>query len=222
MSSANRPALYIGNKTYSSWSLRPWLALRHARIPFDEVVIPLDQPESAARLRAASPGGRVPALHDRGLVIWESIAILEYVADLWPAARLWPEEPVERAVARAVSAEMHAGFAALRQAMPMKLNRAIGPQSPDKVTDAVRADIARVEAIWTDCRRRYGAGGDFLFGRFTAADAMFAPVVTRFRTYAVPLPPVCAEYAQAIWTLPEVQEWVAGAAAETFRMARYE
>jgi len=211
--------LYLGNKNYSSWSLRPWLALRHAGVPFDEVIIPLDQPDTDGRIRAASPAGRVPILHDGELVIWDSLAICEYAAELAPAAGLWPDDRAERARARAVSCEMHSGFAALRTALNMNIRR---PPTVVPRDAAVEADIARIVALWTECRRRSQGAGDFLFGRFTIADAMFAPVVTRFRSYAVPIEGPAAAYAEAMWRLPLLKEWVAAAVAEPLRIEKYE
>lgn len=212
--------LFIGNKNYSSWSMRPWLALRHIGVPFDEVVIPLDRPETHEHILRHSPSGRVPALHATHgeLVIWESLAICEYLAEAFPDARLWPEQASERARARAVACEMHAGFAALREAMPMNLRRTPGPvaRSPE-----VDADIARVVALWTECRARRPRG-DFLFGGITIADAMFAPVVTRFRTYAVALDGPAAAYAEAVAAWPAYSEWVAAGIAEPLSMPRYE
>jgi len=208
--------IYIGNKNYSSWSLRPWLALKHAGAAFEEVMIPLDQPDSAMNLRRRSPSGRVPVLQHGALAIWESLAICEYLAEQFPAARLWPEDRESRAQARAVSNEMHAGFAELRNSLPMDISRRwpLG----NRLAKA-GADVERVTAIWRECRVRFGSrgangAGDFLFGGFTIADAMFAPATTRFVTYAVPLDPVCSAYIAAMQRWPAMQEWVAGAKAE--------
>lgn len=214
-----RPTLYIGNKNYSSWSLRPWLALRHAGIAFDEVVVPLDQPDTAAAIRAVSPGGKVPALRHDDLVIWESLAICEYAAELAPDARLWPEDRAARARARAVASEMHAGYAALRGTLTCNIRR---KPAPVPHTPEIDADIARIVALWEECRAAHRAGGDFLFGHFTIADAMFAPVVTRFRSYAVPLAGAAADYAAAVWAHPAMNEWEAAAFAETLRIPKYE
>ena len=203
--------LVLGNKAYSSWSLRPWLALKRTGVPFEEVVIPLRQPDTRAAILAHSPAGKVPVLRHGERTIWDSLAIIEYLADAHPAARLWPQDPHARAVARAISAEMHAGFLPLRKALPMDLKA----RHPGLAFDAeVEADIARIQAIWRDARARFGADGPFLFGAFTAADAMYAPVVTRFDTYAVALDPVCRAYADAVLTLPEMREWTAAAQAE--------
>ena len=176
--------LVIGSKRFSSWSLRPWLALKAAGLPFDEVEIPLRQPDTKTRLRAVSPSGKVPLLCDGDLVVWDSLAICEHVAERAPAAGLWPDDSAARAVARAVSAEMHAGFPVLRQTCPMdlSLDQPLAEIGPD-----LAAELDRLDALWSDCRARFGAGGPFLFGRFTIADAMYAPVVTRVTTYHQPL-----------------------------------
>ncbi|MGQ9371358.1 glutathione S-transferase family protein [Azospirillum sp. ST 5-10] len=203
--------LVLGNKAYSSWSLRPWLALRHLGASFDEVVIPLRRPDTKARILEHSPAGKVPVLKHGGRTVWESLAILEYLAELFPGAGLWPDEPEARARARAVAAEMHAGFAALRKALPMDLKE----RHPGLTFAAdVQADIARVQAIWRDARDRFGDGGPFLFGRFGNADAMYAPVVTRFATYGVTLDPVCRAYADAVLALPALRDWTAAARQE--------
>lgn len=203
--------LVIGNKNYSSWSLRPWLALRVAGIPFQEVRIPLYRPDTLAELRAWSPSGLVPLLRDGDLRVWDSLAICETLAERFPEAGLWPADRAARAVARSASAEMHAGFAGLRNAMSMNIRR----RYPDKGrTPECLADIERVLAIWRDCRTRFGAGGDFLFGRFGIADAMYAPVVLRFQTYAVALDGVARAYAEAVLALPAMREWIAAAETE--------
>ena len=210
--------LVIGNKNYSSWSLRPWLAMRQAGIAFDEVVIPLYRPESKAALLAQSPAGKVPVLRHGDRVVWDSLAIMEYLAEALPGAGLWPDDPAARALARCVSAEMHAGFQALRGGMPMSLREHLPGQGR---SDAVAADIARVTAIWRECRERFGEPGPFLFGRFSIADAMYAPVATRFRTYAVELDPVCRKYADAILALPSFLEWQAAAEEEPWVITSY-
>jgi len=203
--------LYIGNKNYSSWSLRPWLALKHTGAAFDEVVIPLDEPTTKATILRHSPSGRVPALLHGELTVWDSLAICEYLAEIFPETKLWPEAKDARAVARAASSEMHSGFAALRGHLPMNVrssfpNRGVNPE--------VQADINRITVLWRDCRKRFGAGGDFLFGAFSNADAMFAPVVTRFRTYKIELDEVAQAYADAVWALPAMQEWATAARNE--------
>jgi glutathione S-transferase len=211
--------LVIGNKNYSSWSMRPRLLLRQAGIPFEEVRIPLYQPDSAAQLAAWSPSGLVPALHDGDIKVWDSLAICEYVNERFPDRQLWPADTAARAVARAVSAEMHAGFGALRRDMSMNI-RARYPglgRTPECLTD-----IERILAIWTDCRARFGSGGEFLFGQFSIADAMYAPVVLRFQTYGVALTGAAKDYAEAVLALPAMQAWVADGIAETERIAQFE
>ena len=202
--------LIIGNKNYSSWSLRAWLPLRHFGIDFDEERIALFVPGYKERILRYSPAGKVPALIDGQVTVWESLAIGEYLAEKYPQHAMWPSDPLARARARSVSAEMHAGFAALRTAMPMNI-RARHPGRGR--TPGVEADIARVLALWNACVE--SSGGPFLFGRFSIADAMYAPVVTRFITYAVePGAPLDA-YIDRIWNLPAMQEWRAAAVAET-------
>lgn len=203
--------LVIGNKNYSSWSLRAWLALKLAGLPFEEVLVPLDQPDSRQRLREHSPTGRVPVLKDGSMVVPESLAIIEYAAELRPDAHLWPQDQAVRAVARAVAAEMHAGFAALRHHMPMNVRR----RAPGKGDGpGVADDIARIAEVFRTCRTRFGTGGDFLFGAPGAADAMFAPVASRFRTYDVALDPVAQAYVDAVLSLPAMQAWARAALAE--------
>ncbi len=204
--------LVIGNKAWSSWSLRPWLALKVAGIPFDEVKIGLRQPDTAAQIARHSPSGRVPVLRRDGLTVWDSLAICEYAAELAPESRLWPEDANARALARAISAEMHAGFHALRKEFPMDVHARIdGGVSSEQAV----ADIRRVVQIWSETRHDFRARGPFLFGAFTIADAMYAPVATRFRTYGVDLAVyggdgAAAAYAQTILAMPEMQEWGAG------------
>lgn len=207
--------IVLGNKRYSSWSLRPWLALKHTGAAFDEVVIPLYRDGSKAQILQHSPAGKVPILKQDGVTVWESLAICEYLADRFPDAGLWPADPAARARARSVSTEMHGGFAALRQNLPMDLSRQGG--DPARIA-AARADIDRVAQIWRDCRAAHGAGGPFLFGGFTNADAMYAPVVCRFRAYEVTLDPVCAAYADAVMDLPAMGEWRAAAAEEPWTL----
>ncbi len=207
--------IVLGNKRYSSWSLRPWLALKHTGAAFDEVVIPLYRDGSKEQILRHSPAGKVPVLKQDGVTVWESLAICEYLADRFPAAGLWPADPATRAWARAVSTEMHGGFAALRQNLPMDLSR----QGRDAARiAAAQPDIDRVAQIWRDCRAAHGADGPFLFGRFTNADAMYAPVACRFRIYGVTLDPVCAAYADAVMDLPAMGEWRAAAAEEPWTL----
>ncbi len=201
--------LVVGSKNHSSWSLRPWLALREAGVPFREVVVALDRPDTKENLARWSPSEKVPVLHHGALVIWDSLAIVEYVHELYPDRGLWPADLGARALARAVSAEMHASFAALRTCCPMDLHsRRPGPGDGP----GVDADIARIHAIWTTCLAR--SGGPFLFGSFCAADAFYAPVIGRFRTYGKPIPAALAPYADAVCGLPGMVEWVEAARIE--------
>ena len=202
--------LYIGNKNYSSWSRRPWIAMKSAGISFEEEIVWLRRPDTPESLRRASPTGKVPVLVDGDLVIPESIAILEYLAERAPA--LWPADSSARAVARAISAEMHAGFAPLRMACSMEILR---KPAPIPMAADVQANVDRIVAIWTHCRARFGAGGEFLFGKtFCNADAMFAPVVNRFHAYAIPVPGTVRAYMDAVMATPAWREWEAGARAE--------
>lgn len=203
--------LYIGNKNYSSWSLRPWLAMKVAGIPFEEQLILLFDNNWKQNIAAVSPSARVPVLVDGDLTIWETMAILEYLAEQHPDKNLWPAEKEARAVARAIANEMHAGFGNLRNHMPMNIRKSF----PGKgMGEGVAEDIARVTEIWNDCRARFGSGGDFLFGKFCNADAMFAPVVSRFTTYGVELDEVSAAYRDAVQALPEMIEWSDAGRAE--------
>ena len=212
------PILVIANRNYSSWSLRAWLAIRHAGIAFDEIAVDLADPDSRAEILRHSPSGKVPALREGSLVVWESLAICEYVAEQNPA--MWPAENRARSIARSVSAEMHAGFAALRSAMPMNL-RATGRQV--EITPEIAADIERIERIWSDCRGRFGYGsGPWLFGEWSLADAMFAPVATRFVTYGIHRPGVVDDYIATVFADPAFQEWRSGALAETSCVASSE
>ena len=204
-------SLIIGDKAWSSWSLRPWLALKAAGLPFTEVMIRLNQPDTQQRILDHNPAGKVPVLRHGSLLVWESLAIAEYIAELAPKAGLWPDDLRQRAKARSVSHEMHAGFADLRRNLPMDI-----PSSHPGLRHVAvaRHDIDRVIAIWEDCRRSNPAGGPFLFGRFSIADCMYAPVVTRFRTYAVDLPPHSASYVAAMHDLPAMREWRTSALEE--------
>jgi glutathione S-transferase len=211
--------LIIGNRNYSSWSLRAWLALRVANVDFNEVVIPLDQPETRARIREFSAAGRVPVLRHGDLTIWDSLAICEYAAELAPESRLWPADRDARAVARAVCAEMHSGFESLRATLPMNIRA----ERPGIIlSDETKADIHRICAIWSDCRRRFGEGGPFLFGHFTIADAMFAPVVSRFHSYGIAVSEQNRTYMEAVRSLPAMEEWSAASAAEPWVLAAEE
>jgi glutathione S-transferase len=197
--------LVIGNKNYSSWSFRPWIAMKAAGIAFDEVVISLDAEDFKARVAKHSGSGKVPVLIDGNVEVWESLAILEYVAEKFPAAKLWPSDVAARAHARAISSEMHAGFAPLRNAAPMNMWR---PVKQLALNAEVEANVARIDAMWTDCRSRFGVGGPFLFGAFTAADAMYAPVVSRFHTYGVSVSEGARSYMTAVMALPAWGEWL--------------
>jgi glutathione S-transferase len=211
--------LIIGNKNYSSWSLRPWLVLKQIGVEFTEIRIPLYTPDAQSEILKYSPAGKVPILHHGQHRVWESIAICEYLAECFPTAQLWPLDPQARAMARSVSAEMHAGFQHLRQNMPMNC-RATYPGKG--MTPDVAKDIERVTAIWQDCRQQFGSGGNLLLGQFTIADAMFAPVVLRFITYGVQLDVISAAYVDAMYALPALQEWVSAGIQESERIAEYE
>jgi glutathione S-transferase len=203
--------LVIGNKNYSSWSLRPWIAMKVAGIAFDEVVISLDAADFKARVSQISGTAKVPALVDGSVHVWESLAILEYLAEKFPAAKLWPSDPAARAHARAVAAEMHAGFLPLRRACPMNVWRPVKKRALD---DDVVSNVRRIDAMWTDCRTRFGSGGPFLFGSFGAADAMFAPVVSRLHTYDIEVGTTARAYMATVMALPAWAEWRAAALAE--------
>lgn len=213
--------LVIGNKNYSSWSLRPWLALRGCGIPFEEIFIPLytDDPADKARIVSFSPAGKVPILIDGDISVWDSLAIIEYAAERFPDAGIWPQERAARAHARAISAEMHSGFMALRNACGMNLHR---PVRAIELSDDVKANVARIEEIWRDCRARHAARGPYLFGTFSAADAMFAPVVHRFRTYAIEVTPETQSYMATMEAMPAFAEWTRDGLAETQSIARLE
>ncbi|WP_372015658.1 glutathione S-transferase family protein [Pseudoxanthomonas sp. 10H] len=206
-----RPLLVIGNRNYSSWSLRPWLLLRQAGVDFEELRLPLDTPEFAARIGGYSPTGRVPVLCDGHLRVWDSLAICEYASERWLDGRGWPADPAARAVARSAAAEMHSGFAALRTQLPMDSRR-----RPDgyRWDAAAQADIDRVQALWRELRSAHGGDGDFLCGAFGIVDAMYAPVAIRFAGYGVGLDAVGRAYADALLALPAMREWRAAAEGE--------
>ena len=206
--------LIIGNKNYSSWSLRPWLLLRHLELPFEEQQIPLDLPGSGAHIRAENPTGRVPALRHGDLLVWDSIAIGEYLCEL--AGQGLPAERAARAIARSVCAEMHSGFRALRAQWPMNA-RALGRRTP--MSAALRRDIERIDELWQGCRQRYGAGGPWLFGNYSLADAMYAPVVLRFRTYGAEVSDVARGYQATVLADAPLQQWLAAAAAEPWTIS---
>jgi glutathione S-transferase len=211
-----RPLLVIGNKNYSSWSLRPWLLLRKAGVAFDELRIALDRPDTAVQIAQYSDAKRVPVLRDEGLTVWDSLAICEYAAERWPQVAGWPSERHARAMARSIACEMHSGFADLRSEMPMNC-RARGRIVT--ASTAARADIDRVQSIWADCRRRWDFGGPWLFGEFGIADAMYVPVALRFMTYDVALRPDAEAYLHTVTADPAVREWLSAAAAESETLA---
>jgi len=196
--------LIIGNKNYSSWSLRPWIAMKAAGIAFEETVISLEASDFKAQIIALSGAGKVPVLLDGDIRVWESLAILEYLAEKFPNAGLWPAQEPARAHARAVAAEMHAGFLPLRRHLPMNVRRPVKSRPLD---DGAKGDVARIETIWNECRAQFGASGPFLYGRFSAADAMYAPVVWRFHTYAVGVSAATRTYMDAVLALPASREW---------------
>jgi len=211
--------LIIGNRNHSSWSLRAALVLELTGAAHQVQRIALFQPDSRARLLEHSPTGKVPVLHTADGPVWDSLAIAEYLAELYPSLHLWPDDPATRAEARSISAEMHAGFGSLRSEMGMNLRRHL----PDTVPSAgTRADIERIETIWHHCRQRHGAAGPFLFGKFSIADAMYAPVCTRFRTYGVQLAPENQAYCDHMLALPAMREWYAAAEAEQHVIPQFE
>ena len=212
--------LVIGNKNYSSWSMRPWLALRANGIAFEEIFIPLYTGEAdKERILGFTHSGKVPALVDADITIWDSLAIIEYVAERFPQARLWPEDRASRAHARSISAEMHSGFMALRNECGMNLHR---PIRAIALSADARANVARIQEIWIECRERYGKLGPFLFGQFGAADAMYAPVVHRLRTYAIPVVQEAQTYMETMLALPAFQEWTRAGLAESLVIERFE
>jgi glutathione S-transferase len=205
--------LVIANKAYSSWSLRPWLVARHFEIPFEEIQVLLDQPDTSEQIRKFSPSGRVPCLIDGDLAVWDSLAIIEYLAESYPDRPIWPADRQARAVARSISAEMHSGFQALRSACPMNLKKRFAYRDWGR---PAQEDAVRIVELWRDARSRFGAGGPFLFGAFSAADAMYAPVVTRFDTYGWPVEPETRSYIDAILALPAFVAWRQVGEAETW------
>ena len=211
--------LIIGNKNYSSWSFRPWIGLRAAGIAFDEEVIPLYDEGSKEQILARSPAGKVPILIDGDVRVWESLAILEYAAERFPEKQLWPADAAARAHARAISTEMHAGFVPLRRECSMNMWR---PVAKKELSADARADVARIQAMWTDARSRFGAGGPFLFGRFCAADAMYAPIVSRFETYALDVAEPVRAYMRTMIALPAWQEWRRAGLSEPWVIAKFE
>jgi len=210
--------LYIGNKNYSSWSMRPWVLLTQAGIPFDEVMVRFDSFEAGSTFKQAvgaqNPVGKVPVLLDDGFAVWDTLAIAETLAEQFPDKQLWPAQPQARARARSVCAEMHSGFGALRSACPMNIEASLPGIGAIALRDqpAVRADLARLVAMWSELLAQHG--GPMLFGGFTIADAFFAPVVMRIRTYALPVPAPVAAYIERVCALPGVKAWIEGALAE--------
>ena len=210
--------LVIGNKNYSSWSMRPWLALRANDIPFEETFVPLyTGAADKQRILDVSPAGKVPILVDGDITVWDSLAIIEYLAERFPEKKLWPDDRASRARARSISAEMHSGFAALRDEFGMNLHRPVGAVA---LSEEACGNIARIQEIWTECLTRHG--GPFLFGGFGGADAMYAPVVHRFRTYAIEVTPVVQRYMKAMQALPAFQEWTRDGLAETIIIDKFE
>ncbi|RVT93666.1 glutathione S-transferase family protein [Sphingomonas crocodyli] len=214
--------LLIGNKAYSSWSLRGWLALKQSGLPFEEEVVSLyGESWESRRLEAdfAPSNGKVPILWDGDIAIWESTAIIDHLADKVGVDRYWPADPAARAFARSIAAEMHAGYSALRSHCTMNL-RHVYPSEP--LPPEVEADVQRITSLWDQARTRFGGGGDFLFGAFGAADIMFSAVVTRFRTYSIPIPALAADYCEAVRAHPFMVEWAEGAARETWVIEKFE
>jgi glutathione S-transferase len=213
--------LVIGNKNYSSWSMRPWMALKAAGIAFEEVVIPLytDDPADKQRILKYSPAGKVPILVDGAVTTWDSLAIIEYLAEKFPEKGIWPKDADARAHARSISAEMHSGFMALRNECSMNIRRPVHQRA---LSADAKANAERVQEIWSNCRGSYGQGGPFLFGAFSGADAMYAPVVHRFRIYGVDVKGVAAEYMRAMQAYPAFEEWNAAALKETWAIEKFD
>ncbi len=205
--------LVIGNKNYSSWSLRPWILLKQFDIPFQETLIPLKQPDTKEKVLQYSPSGKVPVLLHDGARVWESLPICEYVSELFPQKALWPLDPVHRAWARCISGEMYSGFMGLRKNFPQNISANVVGQPRDEEADR---DIRRVLQIWEECRQNFKGQGEFLFGKFSIADAMFAPVIYRFKTYGIPLSGLSQEYSSTMLALPAMKEWESAAAIEKF------
>ncbi|PZO68873.1 MAG: glutathione S-transferase [Pelagerythrobacter marensis] len=213
--------LIVGNKNYSSWSLRGWLAAKQSGLPFEEITVPLygEEWEQAKKVGDLQPSGKAPVLWDGEAVVWDSLAILEYLADKVGRERFWPKADAPRAMARAMVAEMHSSYQALRSECPMNIRRRVdGAQ----ITDQAAADIVRILQLWAEARARFGNGGPFLFGTFGAADVFYAPVVSRFITYQVNLPGFAQAYAEAIWQHEWMRQWVKAAEEEEWVIAQYE
>jgi glutathione S-transferase len=214
-----KPTLVIGNKNYSSWSIRPYMALAMAGIAFDEKLIRFGEPAFGKAVRKISKAGLVPILIHGKNTVWDSLAIMEYIAETWPDRDLWPKNKTARAMARSVSAEIHSGFGHLRSACPMNLRRAIKPVPPN---EGILSDVARLENLWRECRKAHGRGGPFLFGKFSIADAMFTPVVTRLETYDIKVTEDTQHYMNAILATPAFHDWKAGALKEKWLVAEDE
>ena len=211
--------LVIANKTYSSWSMRPWILMRHLGIAFEEIVVPLRRETTREEILRFSPAGKCPVLLDGALTIWESLAIIEHLAERVPDRAIWPRDPAARALARSLAAEMHGGFQGLRAHLPMNLRRPVGPRA---LTPAAAADVERLERAFADARARFGGGTGFLFGAFGAVDAMFAPVVSRLHTYDVPVGAPTRRYMDACMELPAWRAWAADAVREPWRIAAFD
>lgn len=211
--------LFIANKLYSSWSLRPWMVMRAFDIPFEETVIPLYQPDTKERVRKVSPSGKVPCLTDGDVKVWESLAIIEYLGEKFPEKAIWPRDPKARAHARAAANEMHAGFQALRSACPMNLGKRFARKDRGA---AMEADVARITSLWREAGQLFGSGGPFLYGAFSAADAMFAPVATRFDTYQIEVEPDIRAYMDAIFLHPAFIAWREAALEEPWVISPYD
>jgi glutathione S-transferase len=210
-----KPVLVIGNKNYSSWSLRPYMVLAMAGIPFDEKLIRFGEPEFGIAVRKVSAAARVPVLLHNGNTVWDSLAIIEYLAETYPKKLIWPKNKKARALARSAAAEMHSSFGAIRNACPMNLRRPV-KLPPGGVSEAVQKDVTRIESLWAQCRKAHGKGGPFLFGKFTAADAMFTPVVARLDTFAIPVKPETQHYMRAVMETAAFQTWKMAALKETW------
>jgi len=211
--------LIVGNMNYSTWSMRPWMVLKEFGIPFEETFIPLYRDDSKARLLAHSPAGKAPSLEHDGLCVWDSQAIIEYLADLFPDLAIWPRERAARATARSLSCEMHSGFVTMRNECPMNFRR---PRRAVELGEKLLGDVTRIDAAWSEARERFGGGGAFLFGDFCAADAVFAPVVARFETYELPVSTTGRAYMEAIKALPSWREWRERALAEQLVIDQFE
>lgn len=213
--------LYIGNKNYSSWSMRPWLLMKVLGIDFDETVVPLYVEGSAQRIKEFSPSGKVPCLVDGDITVWESLAIIEYLAGKLPDKGIWPNDPAARAHARAIASEMHAGFQPLRQACPMSITQRFQPKA---LPPNVLANVERIEQIWREARDRFAdkAAGPFLYGAYSAADAMFAPIVSRLHSYGIDVGETTRAYMAAQMALPAWSEWVTAAARESWVLPQNE